>query len=69
MIGFDDNVLAKLSRPGLTAVHQEIEKKGVIAAETLITMLNGESVPEQIILGTELVIRDTVRDIRADSEA
>lgn len=69
VIGFDDNMLAKLRRPGLTTVHQEIEKKGVIAAETLITMLNGESVPEQIILGTELVIRDTVRDIRADSEA
>ena len=67
--GFDDNMLAKLRRPGLTTVHQETEKKGIIATETLIAMLNGESVPEQIILQTELVIRDTVRDIRADSEA
>ena len=69
VIGFDDNMLAKLRRPGLTTVHQETEKKGIIATETLIAMLNGESVPEQIILQTELVIRDTVRDIRADSEA
>ena len=64
VIGFDDNMLAKFCRPGLTTVHQDIERKGTLAAETLIAMLNGEAVPESIILETELVIRDSVRNIR-----
>lgn len=66
VIGFDDNMLAQLCRPGLTTVRQDTEKKGVTAAETLIAMLDGEEVPESIVMETELVIRDTVKDMRND---
>ena len=63
VVGFDDNLLGKFFRPALTTVHQDAEKKGTLAAETLISMLNGKEVPEDIVLETYLVVRDTVRNI------
>ena len=64
VVGFDDNICGTLCCPALTTVHQDTEKKGVVAAETLIAMLRGEEVPENIILKTRLVVRDTVKDLR-----
>ena len=64
VMGFDDNLYGKLHRPALTTVHQDPAQKGVIAARTLLGMLQGKR-PEsrEIILDTELVIRDSVRDL------
>ncbi|MBO4374750.1 MAG: LacI family DNA-binding transcriptional regulator [Lachnospiraceae bacterium] len=58
--GFDDNLLGSLYRPALTTVHQDVKKKGVVAAETLLRRLKGEETERQIILPTRLVIRDSV---------
>ena len=64
VVGFDDNLYGRLHRPALTTVHQDPAQKGVVAARTLISMLQGEEPPErEIILRSELVIRDTVRRI------
>ena len=59
--GFDDNMLGQLHRPALTTVHQDVKKKGIVAADTLLKQLNGQKTPNQIKLPTHLVIRDTVR--------
>lgn len=63
--GFDDNLLGKLHRPALTTVHQDVKKKGVIAAETLIDIIKGNiGASNQIQLPTQLVIRDTVKIVQ-----
>ena len=65
VIGFDDNSYGKLARPALTTVHQDAESKGAIAAERLIEMIRGiEGGESNTVLRTELVIRDSVRDLR-----
>ena len=64
IVGFDDNMLGKLHRPALTTVHQDIKAKGVVAADTLLKQLSGVKTPNQIQLPTNLVLRDTVKDIR-----
>ena len=66
VVGFDDNLYGKLSRPPLTTIHQDPLEKGILAAETLIGIIRGSS-PESknIILKTSLVIRGSVREIQA----
>lgn len=63
VVGFDDNMLAQLHRPSLTTVHQDVKAKGVTAAETLLKQLKGIKTPNQIKLPTNLVIRDTVKNL------
>jgi len=65
--GFDDNMMGQLYRPALTTVHQDVKKKGIIAAETLLKQLKGEQTDHQITLPTSLVIRDTVTKPRKSS--
>lgn len=65
IIGFDDNMLSRYHRPAITTVHQDMEKKGVVAAETLIRLLSGEPVGQNVTqLPTRLMIRDSVKDLR-----
>ena len=53
-------MLGSFHRPALTTVHQDVKKKGIVAAETLLKQLKGEQTEHQIILPTRLVIRDSV---------
>lgn len=62
--GFDDVALSRMVRPALTTVRQNIEEKGVAAVEALLNLIDGNSKEEIVQLGTELVIRDSVRDFR-----
>ncbi|MCL4562453.1 MAG: LacI family transcriptional regulator [Chloroflexi bacterium] len=60
VIGFDDIPQASQSLPTLTTVRQPIIREGMLAAETLIGMIEGSpEPPRHIILPTELVIRDS----------
>ncbi len=65
VIGFDDNrnLCERLCRPALTSVHQDVEKKGSLAAGLLIDMIQGKR-PEnsRIELETQLVERESVAD-------
>ncbi len=61
--GVDDNLLGMLHRPALTTVHQDVSKKGRVAAETLLKQIAGEKTERQIILPATLMIRDTVARI------
>ena len=64
VMGFDDNLYGRLFRPALTTVHQDPERKGMLAAQVLIGMLQGkEPHSRQILLETELVVRDSVRKL------
>ncbi len=62
--GFDDNFLAKIVRPSLTTVHQDMEQKSGYAVEKLLEIIGAkeEIIPDRfsIMLEPELVIRDSV---------
>jgi len=58
LVGFDDSSFAARMTPPLTTVRQPITKTGMVAAETLIDMIEHPgSAPRRLILPTELVIR------------
>lgn len=64
IIGFDDNAAAQLSRPALTTIRQDINLKGKKAVKSLLSMINGTVFASQnIVLGTKLIERGSVRDI------
>lgn len=64
VVGFDDNFYAKVVRPALTTVHQDVGKKGEIAVQTLLAMMEGKTMDEdEMILPTKLIIRDSVKKI------
>jgi LacI family transcriptional regulator len=59
-VGFDDLPIATLSDCPLTTVHQPIFEFGVKAVEMLIDLIeNGIRPARRVIMGTELIIRDS----------
>ena len=65
IIGFDDNLFSRVCTPRLTTVHQDADRKGRVAVQTLIGMIGGKA-PEskEIKLDTRLEIRESVKRIR-----
>ncbi|WP_239159265.1 LacI family DNA-binding transcriptional regulator [Winogradskya humida] len=59
VVGFDDSPAALRFRPALTTVRQDVVHKGRAAAAALIAAMRGEAKPEQLLLPTELIIRDS----------
>ena len=60
--GFDNNLLAKLSNPRLTTVHQNVSEKGYAAAEELVKMIKkGTKDAPQIKLETQLIVGGTTK--------
>ena len=66
IVGFDDNIYGQMARPALTTVHQDITRKGEIAIEYLLAMIQGQE-PENrmLMLPVQLVIRNTVKNLNA----
>jgi LacI family transcriptional regulator len=68
IIGFDDATFAKYLHPSLTTVRQPTYEMGLNAAKLLIKKLEGKresKVKRRMILPTELIIRDSVKDINS----
>lgn len=64
IVGFDDLDISRLTNPRLTTVHQDAEKKGLIAAEMMIDYLEERSLKNRkVILPVHLVERESVRKI------
>lgn len=60
VIGFDDLPIANTPRPTLTTVRQPVVNFGGAAVELLIDLIeNGTEPPRRVIMGTELVIRES----------
>ncbi len=57
--GFDDTQEAAASTPPLTTVRQPIQRLGYTSILTMLKLLAGERVPEQTVLPTELVVRQS----------
>ena len=66
VIGFDDNYLAQLTVPGLTTVHQDADRKGILATDMILKQLRHEPVePRSVILPVRLVERGSVMPPRS----
>ncbi len=59
VVGFDDQVESRFTTPPLTTVRQLREKVGWRAVETVLALLAGEAVPEQVKVPTELIVRQS----------
>lgn len=60
VIGFDDLEAAAISHPALTTVRQPIRENGASAVELLLDVVaNGQETARQIILPTQLIIRES----------
>jgi len=59
VVGFDDMNHVKYLTPPLTTVRSPIEQVGSLGVETLINILNGQSVERKKVLPTQLVIRQS----------
>ncbi len=63
--GFDDSEAARLCRPRLTTIHQDIVRKGKDAVKKLFQLIDGEpniSVSDQLPIS--LVVRDSVKNMQ-----
>jgi len=60
VVGFDDLPQARWSAPPLTTVHQPLAEMGMMAARTVLRMVDGETVESpRVELATRLVVRDS----------
>jgi len=59
LAGFDDTSEAMVSSPPLTTVQQPIRQLGAAAIKMMLQVLAGEQVPEQIMVPTQLVVRES----------
>ncbi len=63
--GFDDSEAAKLCRPKLTTIHQDIAEKGGHAVKKLFQLIDGEpnvSMSDQLPIS--LIVRDSVKNMQ-----
>jgi LacI family transcriptional regulator len=69
IIGFDDLYISSLTAPRLTTIHQDVQEKGKIAAESLISVIEGASIKNNnIVLPVSLVERHSVKDMNGNKE-
>jgi len=63
--GFDDNILARVMRPRLSTVHQNVSKKADWAVKTLFEVVSGElEAPFSLTLPTRVVKGQSVRSLK-----
>ena len=59
IVGFDDVPEAWVVTPPLTTVRQPLHELGWRAAEMVLVQLQGKPVPEQIVLPTQMIVRQS----------
>ncbi|MBN1378268.1 MAG: LacI family DNA-binding transcriptional regulator [Gammaproteobacteria bacterium] len=63
--GFDDIKNAKYYNPSLTTIAQPAEEIGTVAVDTLLRIIEGETLSEtQIVLPFEFIVRNSTRPIK-----
>ena len=59
VVGFDDSSIAVVTRPPLTTVRQDVARKGQLAVATLLATMREQQPPDDVLLPTELVVRES----------
>jgi len=65
VVGFDDSSIAGVTRPPLTTVRQDVARKGQLAVATLLATMREQQPPDDVLLPTELVVRESTAPPRA----
>ncbi|MDQ0231719.1 LacI family DNA-binding transcriptional regulator [Metabacillus malikii] len=64
VVGFDDLMISRYSSPSLTTIRQDVFRKGSVAAEVAIQVIEKkEDEPKEIMLPVELVVRGSTTKI------
>ncbi len=64
IVGYDDSIYARVSRPAITTVRQSPGRKGELAVEYIFKQLEQEKIlRERILLPVELIQRQSVKMI------
>ncbi len=59
VIGFDDTEEGRAINPPLTTVQQPVRELGKRATHTLLALISGANAPEQIVVPTRLIVRQS----------
>lgn len=59
VVGFDDIQSASYQVPSLTTIRQPLREMGRLAAKMLLQKLGGETVPDQVVVDPELIVRES----------
>ncbi|MFI3256905.1 MAG: substrate-binding domain-containing protein, partial [Spirochaetales bacterium] len=64
VVGFDDNIYAKIVHPNITSVHQNTFERGKVAVDMLLKLIKGDSVEKNNLkMDITLKLRDSVKKI------
>lgn len=66
IIGFDDIIVSAYCSPSLTTIRQSKYEMGYYAAQMLIDILEGRNVNTHVTLHSQLIERESVRELQAD---
>jgi LacI family transcriptional regulator len=69
VVGFDDLFFSKTLTPPLTTIHQDIEERGRIAANTMMDYLEGKKTAPRIVTPIKLIERSSVASLKNDKVA
>ena len=67
MIGFDDNVMSRESRPALTTIRQDSVQRAKTAIECIEAMRDGKDIESEIVLPVELIKRESTGELKCQS--
>ena len=59
IVGFDDVILASLTKPQLTTIHQPIKEMASAAVDMVVAASEGKTVPKRTLLPVTLVKRES----------
>ena len=61
IVGFDDVLIASLTAPTITTIHQPVKEMAETAVAVLTRVINGETVPAQTMFPVSLIERESTK--------
>ena len=68
LVGFNDDLPSRYLSPPLTTIHAPAEEVGHTAVSTLMAQIDQRPIPNNIVLGTRLVIRESCGSQQMNNE-
>lgn len=62
LVSWDDSMLCRVIRPGVTALHRDPVRLGAVAAQVALETLAGGS-PQRVVLEPQLIVRDSTSTV------
>jgi DNA-binding LacI/PurR family transcriptional regulator len=59
LVGYDDSILARVTSPKLTSIHQQSYRSGELLVEELLKQIEGQKEPKTVYLNSSLMKRES----------